>query len=378
MSFESDQAHNCYSLEENHARMTQTSRIEWLDSFIARVQLAHQGRKIIAMIPADQRDIPQSSSVREAVRVWLVAARRRPIAAQHWEAQFNNASKLLSDHLEQESLSSSTFSLWIQQIVEALSNDATRIVKNRSVEDWRLAFLALLDQQQGDRADGYVATQSLASDLGQPPAVLNRLTEWGTDTGLVDTGPATLIPGSEALKLTPKGSLQLVSARSMALSDGVSVPPKSALWTLDISCVRHAGVKVVLERNIFELAHTQIGGLHTASIVLAGAIGEGVLYDALVQRKTLAMAASAAPKNRGVTKDIETEEWKLYDYVQVAQELGVLKPTTARMAHSVLRDFRNMIHPKMQIDKGLAPDEAEAKASVAWLEALVRDVARAP
>ncbi|HKA90261.1 MAG TPA: hypothetical protein VKE22_21515 [Haliangiales bacterium] len=132
----------------------------------------------------------------------------------------------------------------------------------------------------------------------------------------------------------------------------------------------------VLENEVRELAVAEDRGLHIAGIVLAGSIGEGLLYDALRSEKARAMAASKAPPGRGgLPKDVEKDEWKLADYINVAAELGMLVPTTQRMAHDVLRDFRNMIHPKVQVEKKLRPDASELKASIAWLEAVARDLA---
>lgn len=159
-----------------------------------------------------------------------------------------------------------------------------------------------------------------------------------------------------------------------------TAPPIAVFWTIDISFIVDQKLRAVLDRNLRELAVAQTMGLHTAAIVLAGAIGEGVLFDALAHRKAAAMSAPSAPKSWRTkqVKDVETENWSLVEYIKVAKEIGVLAQTTARMADDVLREFRNMIHPKVQLTKGLVPDDAEMKGSMAWLEAVARDVRKAP
>lgn len=150
-------------------------------------------------------------------------------------------------------------------------------------------------------------------------------------------------------------------------------------WTLDLALVHDIELRAVLERNVRELAVAQREGLHTCAIILAGALGEGILYDALVHRKPRAMAASCAPKaKKGGPKDLEAGQWTFFEYIQVAAELRLLSSSKTKMMHDVLRDFRNMIHPKVQVEKALTPDEAEMKASVAWLEAVARDIREAP
>lgn len=163
----------------------------------------------------------------------------------------------------------------------------------------------------------------------------------------------------------------------------VSMPSSTTEFppdAFDISFVTDHAIRVVVERNITELHAALNHGLYTAAIVLAGAIGEGVLYDALVQRKTKAMDATRVPtKGRpGTPKDIEKDDWNFFNYIEVAEEIKVIEPTTARSAHQILRDFRNMSHPKFQSTKGLTPDEVEMKASVWWVVGLLRDVRRAP
>jgi hypothetical protein len=167
------------------------------------------------------------------------------------------------------------------------------------------------------------------------------------------------------------GYLQGVAAVFRAAAARLE-PPSAPVQptTLDLSFIADTALRGVLEQMARELAVAEAHRLHTTGIVLAGAIGEGVLYQALVTRKQAAVAAAKAPTKH----DLEKGQWSLRDYIAVAEEIGLVTPSIAKMAHEVLRGFRNLIHPKLQADSKLLPDEHEMKASVVWLGAVIRDV----
>ncbi len=169
------------------------------------------------------------------------------------------------------------------------------------------------------------------------------------------------------------GYLQGVAAicRSAAARlEPSSAPVPSTI--LDLSFIADTTLRRVLEQMARELAVAEAHRLHTTGIVLAGAIGEGVLYHALVTRKQAAVVAAKAPPKH----DLEKGQWSLRDYIAVAEEIGLVTPSVARMAHDVLRSFRNLVHAKLQLESGLTPDEPEMRASIAWLNAVIRDVRR--
>lgn len=158
-------------------------------------------------------------------------------------------------------------------------------------------------------------------------------------------------------------------------------PTARPVWTLDVTFVHDANLRAVLERNIRELDEAQARGLVTAALVLAGSISEGLLFYALSQRKVEAMKQASVPRfpkghasKSGQRKDILTEEWTLADYIAVAEDIRLFRAGTRVMADNVLRSFRNMIHPRFQMTKGLTPDVHKMQGSLAWLGALAEDV----
>ena len=67
-------------------------------------------------------------------------------------------------------------------------------------------------------------------------------------------------------------------------------------------------------------------------------------------------------------------EWTLSELINVAHDLGLLKPDVQKFSHG-LRDFRNYIHPYQQMASGFKPDEHTAKLCFQVLKAALADVA---
>ena len=68
------------------------------------------------------------------------------------------------------------------------------------------------------------------------------------------------------------------------------------------------------------------------------------------------------------------QDWKLAELIDVAHDIGLLKPDVQNFSHG-LRDFRNYIHPYQQMASGFKPDEHTAKVYFQVLKAALADVA---
>jgi hypothetical protein len=92
-----------------------------------------------------------------------------------------------------------------------------------------------------------------------------------------------------------------------------------------------------------------------AATVMMGGLLEGLLL-ARVHReldKTKIFGAATAPKDKKSGKTVPLNEWALKNYIDVAHELKwISRPV--RDLGSVLRDYRNYIHPEKQRAHGLA------------------------
>lgn len=154
--------------------------------------------------------------------------------------------------------------------------------------------------------------------------------------------------------------------------------------TLDLSFVTDVPLREVLERNAKELGDVLAVEAWTAAIVLAGSIAEGILIFALTARQAAAVAAAAIVEGdrrrnpRNSRNGADVGRWKFWFLVEVADEMNLIDGTRKRMVHDVLREFRNMIHPQVQVSENLTPDPLAARSSVLFLESLVAEVATAP
>ena len=113
-------------------------------------------------------------------------------------------------------------------------------------------------------------------------------------------------------------------------------------------------------------------GAHLSTILLCGSALEGVLLGAAQRDPERFNRAASSPKNaQGKVKRLH--EWSLSELINVAEDVGLLDPDVRKFGHG-LRDFRNYIHPYLQMASGFAPDEHTAKVCFQVLKAALADV----
>ena len=113
-------------------------------------------------------------------------------------------------------------------------------------------------------------------------------------------------------------------------------------------------------------------GAHLSVIFQCGSVLEAVLLGAAQRDPQRFNQSSASPKQNGKVKRFH--EWTLSEYIDVAHDIGLLKPDVQKFSHG-LRDFRNYIHPYQQMASGFKPDEHTAKVCFQVLKAALADVA---
>ena len=112
---------------------------------------------------------------------------------------------------------------------------------------------------------------------------------------------------------------------------------------------------------------------YLSTIFLCGSILEAVLLGSAQRDPEAFNRARATPKaNDGNPKCFH--KWSLAQLIDVACEIGVLKPDIKKFSHG-LRDFRNYIHPHAQMKAGFTPDEHTAKICFQVLKAALACVA---
>lgn len=129
----------------------------------------------------------------------------------------------------------------------------------------------------------------------------------------------------------------------------------------------------IIENRLAE-ARTALGvAAHLSVIFLCGSVLEAVLLGAAQREPLRFNRASSSPKTKdGSVKRFH--EWSLSQLIDVACEIGLLKPDVQKFSHG-LRDFRNYIHPYEQMTSGFTPDEHTAKVCFQVLKAALASVA---
>jgi len=89
-------------------------------------------------------------------------------------------------------------------------------------------------------------------------------------------------------------------------------------------------------------------------IILSGSTLEGILLNiAMLYSESFNKAKSSPKDNNQKVKPFDS--WTLKNYIDVAAELGYLKKDIKELSH-VLRDFRNYVHPRKQLEQDFNPD----------------------
>lgn len=129
----------------------------------------------------------------------------------------------------------------------------------------------------------------------------------------------------------------------------------------------------IIEARLKEARTALKAGASLSVVFLCGSVLEAVLLGAAQKDPARFNAAKCSPvsDNGNVRK---FHEWSLAQFIDVACEIGLLKPDVKKFGHG-LRDFRNYIHPYEQMTSGFAPDEHTAKVCFQVLKAALASVA---
>lgn len=129
----------------------------------------------------------------------------------------------------------------------------------------------------------------------------------------------------------------------------------------------------IIDNRLLEARTAMKAGAYLSVIFLCGSVLEAVLLGSAQKEPVLFNQASSSPKNKdGSVKRFY--EWNLAQLIDVACEVGILKPDVKKFSHG-LRDFRNYIHPYEQMVSGFSPDQHTATVCFQVLKAALASVA---
>lgn len=132
-------------------------------------------------------------------------------------------------------------------------------------------------------------------------------------------------------------------------------------------------VAKIIESRLNEARAVLPVSAYLSVIFLCGSVLEAVLLGAARKEPKKFRQSPASPKDsNGKVKLFR--EWSLAQFIDVACDIGLLKPDIKKFSHG-LRDFRNYIHPNEQIVSGFTPDEHTAKVCWQVLKAALASIA---
>lgn len=153
-----------------------------------------------------------------------------------------------------------------------------------------------------------------------------------------------------------------------------------ALGTMDLRFLADADLRASIRLDISAANANLRNGEWKGGTVLAGSAVEALLLWAIYEFERVhpgapaaAAAARVAAGKLSRQPDPRPERWTLHEYIEVAEELQLIKPETAAQTRQA-KDFRNLIHPGRAIRLGQKCDRATALAAVAAVEFVVRDL----
>lgn len=141
--------------------------------------------------------------------------------------------------------------------------------------------------------------------------------------------------------------------------------------------VVNADLRAIVERDYNDLAMKLLPSeAWKSAVVMAGSILEAIVYDQLTRepaRIAAAMAWPAAPRLRGggvrdITVDDRHNEWSLANLIGAAAHLQIVSQDDADAINVTLRDYRNFVHPRVEIRNAHECTEAEATAAKGMLD----------
>ena len=106
-------------------------------------------------------------------------------------------------------------------------------------------------------------------------------------------------------------------------------------------------------------------------VILCGSTLEGLLYEVALRHPADYNRAAAAPRRNGKVRPLP--EWTLNDLINTSRELGVLGEDVVKFAHAV-REFRNYVHPRQQVQDGFRPRQVTAQIARHVLRAAIEDL----
>jgi hypothetical protein len=142
--------------------------------------------------------------------------------------------------------------------------------------------------------------------------------------------------------------------------------------SLDFSLMGDERVRLLVEDYFAQATKAFKARSYLGAIVGYGAVVEGLLTWALLQKEKEALRSSRAAKDKeGNPKPLQ--EWDITKLIEVSVELNLIGPTASK-ASWALKDFRNFIHPFNVLKQSARPDRTLATNAGSALAEILRSL----
>ena len=126
----------------------------------------------------------------------------------------------------------------------------------------------------------------------------------------------------------------------------------------------------ILLLRIEEIKNCMTAHAPLAAIILLGSVLEGILLGIANQMPKEFNQSNSAPKNATNNAVKRFQEWSLANFIDVAYDLELINKDV-KLYSQGLRDFRNYIHPDVQLTSKFIPNDETAKISFQVLKAAI-------
>ena len=131
----------------------------------------------------------------------------------------------------------------------------------------------------------------------------------------------------------------------------------------------------ILLLRIEEIKNCMTAHAPLAAIILLGSVLEGILLGIAKQMPKQFNQSNSAPKNATNNAVKRFQEWSLANFIDVAYDLELINKDV-KLYSQGLRDFRNYIHPDVQLTSKFIPDDETAKISFQVLKAAISQLSK--
>ena len=139
------------------------------------------------------------------------------------------------------------------------------------------------------------------------------------------------------------------------------------IQTKSFDFIDNEQIKEILKRDYLEIQRNLISSNWKSAIILSGGSIEAILLDLLTKEPDKAKDSKKVPDKTDLNK------WDLNSLIKVAVEERFIEIDISKFSHTV-REYRNLIHPGVEIRKDLKVEPEEAKIAVEILNILIREV----